>query len=345
MILYGGPADAISFTDDTSLDTRKTAGSKVSIHCQVLRERPLDWHYSLRWRAPHNPGELKSGDVTAVFLSLSEAERRNIFCTLKSVRVHITDPRPYIADVDQMLARVLPRVNARDFLARLEQAQKKVAEPIQRKSRQSVARRMLMDSPAERLKLMHRAVTRLPEFPEWMMARENRDALELDSDITAFEDRKARINIKEVSVSVSKSGSVFFPALDRLEAVAHQVQWPATAWHFWSVNRALAASHAFDDGNRKAVRWIDGKRTEVLSKIDPYLRLGVLPTLKPLEVISSTDSYFIQAADIAAGIVRTIWERQTLVHVVRAFEYVTYNGTRISNTDAARITASLSNVM
>src|SRR5436190_12509079 len=110
MILCDGPPEAISFTDDTSLDTRQTAGSKVSIHCQVLREHPLDWYYSLRWLSPNTPAELKSGDMTALFFSLGETQRRKIFGTLKRVRANITDPRPYIADVEGMLARVVPGV-------------------------------------------------------------------------------------------------------------------------------------------------------------------------------------------------------------------------------------------
>jgi hypothetical protein len=203
-----------------------------------------------------------------------------------------------------------------------------------------MARQMLIDSPAERLKRLHRAMT-LPDLPEWMMPHARRDARELDFDYSSFEDRKVRVNIKQLSVSVSKSSSVFFPALDSFYEAGEHSQWPATAWDFWSVNRVLCESHAFDDGNRKAVMWIDRQRCALLSRIDPYLQLSITATLKPLEVIGSADSFFVQAADIAAGIVRTIWERQSLVSIAQAFEYVTYNGSRIGATDAVRVTADL----
>lgn len=78
MILSAGPPNSVSFTDDTSLDARKTAGSKISIHCQVLRERPLDWYNGLLRRTPSKAGELKFNDVTYTFLSLSNSEKRKI---------------------------------------------------------------------------------------------------------------------------------------------------------------------------------------------------------------------------------------------------------------------------
>ncbi len=147
--------------------------------------------------------------------------------------------------------------------------------------------------------------------------------------------------MNSVSVFVSKSGSVFCQALDELNKATKTLQWPATAWDFLGVYRALGESHAFDDGNRKAVAWIDSQRSHVLSRTDPYFRFLLGSAMKPLEVVDSMDSFFVQAADLAAGIVRVIWEQHTLVHVVRIFEYVTYNGKRIGESDASRITVAL----
>ena len=341
MILSAGPPNSVSFTDDTSLDARKTAGSKVSIHCQVLRERPLDWYYGLLRRTPSKPGELKSSDVTSTFLSLSNSEKRRIIHTLKLARVNITDPRPYLADFDGILGRIIPGVNAEEFFVRLERAQKEVAQRIQRESRRFVARRILWDSPSERLVVRHRALTSFPKISPWIGRESREHPVEADFDFGMFEDGKSRLNVNSVSVFVSKSGSVFYPALDELDEATKTLQWPATAWDFWGAYRALGESHAFDDGNRKAVAWIDSQRSHVLSRTDPYFRFLLGSAMKPLEVVDSMDSFFVQAADLAAGIVRVIWEQRTLVHVVRIFEYVTYNGKRIGESDAARITAGL----
>ena len=51
--------------------------------------------------------------------------------------------------------------------------------------------------------------------------------------------------------------------------------------------------------------------------------------------VDSAKSPPIQAADIAAGIARELWRQNSLVHLVRHFEYVTYNGERISEDKAA----------
>ena len=226
---------------------------------------------------------------------------------------------------------------------RLEQAQKEAAERIHSESRRFVARRMLWDSPSERLKLKHRALTSFGEFPRWMKAEVKQFSMEPEPDFEfgVFEDNKTRINVNSVSVFVSKSGSVFYPALDELDEAAKNLHWPATAWDFWGVYRALNESHAFDDGNRKAITWIDNQRTDLLSRTDPYFRFRLETKPKPLHPIDSKDSFFIQAADIAAGVVTGVWYRETLVAVARTFEYVTYNGRRIGESDAQLITAKL----
>jgi hypothetical protein len=45
----------------------------------------------------------------------------------------------------------------------------------------------------------------------------------------------------------------------------------------------------------------------------------------------STESVPIQAADIAASIAREMWRRNNLPHLVGRFEYVTFNGERLSD--------------
>ena len=42
----------------------------------------------------------------------------------------------------------------------------------------------------------------------------------------------------------------------------------------------------------------------------------------------------MQAADVAAGIASKLLETENLVAVVKSFEYVTYNGRRLSVSDA-----------
>jgi hypothetical protein len=55
---------------------------------------------------------------------------------------------------------------------------------------------------------------------------------------------------------------------------------------------------------------------------------------KPYSQLSSKDSYLLQAAEIAAGIASKIVETQNLVAAVSSFEYVSYNGRRVSVSEA-----------
>ena len=63
MIIAAAPPGVASFTDDSSPDTRRTGGTKVSIHAQVLREESLDWYFRLISFYPDIPGELKSARI------------------------------------------------------------------------------------------------------------------------------------------------------------------------------------------------------------------------------------------------------------------------------------------
>lgn len=42
------------------------------------------------------------------------------------------------------------------------------------------------------------------------------------------------------------------------------------AWDFLAVHRALRDFHVFDQGNQKTITWVDDKRNEALSWVDPY---------------------------------------------------------------------------
>ena len=61
----------------------------------------------------------------------------------------------------------------------------------------------------------------------------------------------------------------------------------------------------------------------------------------PLPELDSRSSFLVQAADFAAGIAREIWSRNSLPHLVDTFDYVTYNGSRISESEAVTIAADL----
>jgi hypothetical protein len=76
-----------------------------------------------------------------------------------------------------------------------------------------------------------------------------------------------------------------------------------------------------------------------MTRIDRHRMFPAEPA--PLSEVDSGESFLVQAADFAAGIAREIWYRNSLPHLVGAFDDVTYNSRRISETEAIAITADL----
>jgi hypothetical protein len=341
MILTPGSPNALSFTDDTSLPN---VGAKVSIHAQVIRELPLDWYYVLLQRAPSCAGELKSSVIVHVFFTLPDFERRKVLSTLRAVRVHVTDPRPYTHNVDKILSDMVPGGDVHGFIKRLDRAQQRVATYERRKL---IARRMLRDAPPQQIRLKHLVweyqaglrISRLQREPfvdeELMPYYEEKPPKEFD--FAPFErSRKNVVNV--LSAFLSKSESVFCEALDSMdEFIASGTHSPMLVT--LQLSRILAGSHAFDKGDTQEVQWIDGERHDVLRRID---RRGMFPVqAAPLSELDSTGSFLVQAADFAVGIAREIWSRNSLPHLVDTFDYVTYNGRRICESESVKIAADL----
>jgi hypothetical protein len=97
----------------------------------------------------------------------------------------------------------------------------------------------------------------------------------------------------------------------------------------------LLPVHAFDDGNQKQLDLLDEKRSAVFRELAAHDHIYGLARNRPGMVpVESRESFYVQAADIAAGIASHIYATQGLIGVVEKFEYVTYNGVRVSRSDA-----------
>ena len=89
-----------------------------------FREHLISWYFSLGERTPHDHGEFK-GQVLNTFFALAETDREHVFKTLRTVRIHIVDPRPYTVGLDDALRTVLPKsTTVPDFLRRLDASTK-----------------------------------------------------------------------------------------------------------------------------------------------------------------------------------------------------------------------------
>jgi hypothetical protein len=336
MPFKGGQQEAASFTDDTSLPW---VGCRVSIHAQIIREHQISWYFFLKDRTPHNNGEFKDR-VVSTFFAMAEADRERVFKTLRSVRIHIVDPRPYEARLQDILQKHLPKGTAvSEFLGRLDRSTKHL-EPMRRAALEYIATSMLRDAPHERLKNEYKAweyANGLSLFPlddsVYVGAPFPSTTAPRRFDLTPFEHRRANL-LNDVANFISASASVFTPAIDEFRKAQDDCFFASPMAGPWLINSTLGRSHAFDEGHTHAVEWIEEQRINVLAQIDrnSHFYPAFLP--QPLIELISTESVPIQAADIAASIARELWYRNNLPHLVRRFEYVTFNGERLSEARA-----------
>ena len=156
-------------------------------------------------------------------------------------------------------------------------------------------------------------------------------------DFTPFERRKKSL-VNVLSGFLSKSESVFCEAVDAMDEIVERgVASPVLVGY--QLSSILSACHAFDQGDTPAVSWIAGERQDLIDRIGRHGIWAAQPL--PLLELESKGSFLVQAADLAAGIAQAIWNRDSLPHLTAAFDYVTYNGKRLSESEAGTIEADL----
>lgn len=334
MIILSGSDTAVSFTDETSIDARQTNNQKVSVHAEIVREKPYDWFLKILSYFPDVKGELKSNRVVVGYFNLQESERNYINSTLKFARIHIVDPRPYISDVKKAINKILPNKNVDLFLNELSVKQKQAAEELAENLNILAAQNMYFDAPHRKLKFYTESFQRFYGYgySRFINTGEKDDFEHFDH--KPFLNKKGRIRIENLTHYLSKSGSVFMDAIDEAKNAPDMLFSPVSKI---KLVKTLSKGRAFDAGNDKALKWIDERRQESIRAADQFSHYRWLLNSQPLESIDSKKSTFIQAADIAAGIAKAVYERFGIVGIVKLFEYTNYNGKRISQNDAELI--------
>lgn len=101
------------------------------------------------------------------------------------------------------------------------------------------------------------------------------------------------------------------------------------------MTQELLPAHAFDKGNRPHINLLEQSRQSMIDELSAnerfYAAIGRPTGFVELE---SKNSQYVQAADFAAGIASDIFASRKLIGVVERFEYVTFNGERVSRADA-----------
>ncbi len=336
MIIPPGDSNAASFNDDSSPDSRLTSNTRVSVNAQVIPESSLDWYYRILQLCPSVSGELKSADVWPRFQLTQGENKDRIWAGLSKVRIHIVDPRPYRKSVDNMLKAILRVDDPGSFLQGQVAAKKPYAIWLSLQSHVVVAERIVDDSVGARVHSVSRYLSEMGSAIGMDDSKAGQSVLHLSefgNDVKPL--------VRKATAWAAKSAATFHEALDCFQEFEEEmIYFPHDI-----VRRRMKArvldTHAFDKGDQKQLELLEKARGNILENLSEPVFPGSPPhpgpAQRPYTQADSKDSYLVQAADIAAGIASKLLETQNLVTVVTSFEYVTYNGQRLSVSDAEEV--------
>ncbi len=325
-LLLPGDSESASFNDETSPNSRVTSGQKVSIEGQVIPGSPLDWYYRILQSCQSVVGEVKSAEAWNRFQSLDAATRGTVWKDLSKVRIHITDPRPYRESTHDILRRAWRNVDAPALLRQRALEGDAQAQAFISRLESLAADSIWRDSFAARLHSLTKFLRN-----NWRMVTA-REASELDS-FVGVEQLGSKSTVRKAVSLSAKSASTFHEALDCFLELNETFEvFPSPLVRLRMESRVLQP-HTFDkETDPRPIELLERTRSAILGNLRRYEGSERMPK-KYLEA-PSEGSYFLQAADIAAGFASRTWEESGFVAVVSNFEYVTYNGKRLSVSDA-----------
>jgi hypothetical protein len=341
VIIFTGSDEAVSFTDDGSPDSRLT-GDKVCISGQINRELSLDWYYKIIQFFPDVQGELKSKEVAERFKNFPASARTVIWAGMSRVKIHIVDPRSHRHRINNIIRRAWKNDQAPQLLAQGEQQGQPLAKYFSARLREMMADSILQDSTAARVQSLGRVFLDFfglsvpPESLQPFFGRARRPAQPL---ISIDDFRKPKSLVRDVTAWSAKSSAAFHSALDAAmipdDDAFGMMRFADGDFFRRKMAAQLLPVHAFDDGNQKHLDLLDDKRNELFRELAAHDHVYGLVRKRPgIVPVESRESFYVQAADIAAGIASQIYGIHGLIGVLEKFEYVTYNGIRVSRSDA-----------
>jgi hypothetical protein len=332
------PKEAVSFTDDTSPDTRNGIQRYVSIQANVKRKFPLTWYYDLiKPFEKDRRAELKSRDILPVYRTLSAAQRAILWETLKNVQINITDALPYQEQTKQSANRAFKRDDAIDFIRQKAIANDPTAKILLEMLNNHTAESILLDAPSRHLSSLAFYARQFP-FGGYGFGRYMRstglgfpEPPDHEIPLAKFQSRRPGSIVRTVTAWTAQSAVVFSEAIDSVSFNGFYHHHPLLD----PVQRALRRSHAFDDGHKNLVCITNEERRSVAKKLSRFNHgQENYPFGRLYDNLDSRQSFYIQACDIAAGIARHLYENGSILAVALNFDYVMFNGKRISQSEA-----------
>jgi hypothetical protein len=332
MLISEAPYDAVSFTDGTSANFPASQRRSVIIDGTTPRSGDLNWYYILLQRYSHVPGELKSEVILKDFHTQPTAIQQAVWAGMKFVFIHITDVLPHLKSAISGIERRTYKgwydhLQKREdkegvkFFRHLDSlVQDYIAGCLRRQSSASrfIDLAPLLESPYSLRRY-------LPDSDlGWRRVRD----VDFSSAVDPDKPRRTVLNIAKWS---TRGDAIF--------ATATRDIFENPSYGFFGMKerafRAIAESYAFDHGDHPSVEWMDSARKTSIEALFPYEGHWRRQFMKQLHEVDSKKSYFTQISDIAAKFASTIYERHGLIEVAKKFEFVTFNGERITENVAA----------
>lgn len=325
-VISAEPYDAVSFTDGTSANFPPSQRRSVIIEGTTPRDGDLNWYYILLQRYTHVPGELKSEIILKDFHTQPTNIQQAVWAGMRHVLIHITDVLPHfkaiVTSLEQRthkgwydaLQRRKDKAGAEFFKLLDGMVNDYIAGCLQRQSSASrfVDLAPLLESPYS---LRFYA----SEFDIGMRR--------LRVDFTdAVDPNKPRRTVLNIAKWSTRGDAIFATAMHDL------FQNPSLGMFGLKHQavRAISESYAFDEGDHPSIGWMNSARETGIEALFPYESYWHRQRLKKLHEVKSKKSYYTQISDIAAKFASTIYERHGLIEVAKKFEFVTFNGERVT---------------
>ena len=329
MIITANPPDAVSFSDGTTINFTRI-GRPVAIEGTAPREMNLEWFYTLIHRYTHIPKELKSEVILKGFHTQPIRVQQAVCAGMKQVLIHITDTLPHERRAQSIVQTSAGRRVDLETLhkraAAGDAASQTFVKFITQFVSDYVAKGVQLDSSVSRFGDLMEA---LDGFGGYGFSKHLGGAWRPSIDFTPImKSKNPKQTIRDLVKSTTKGDAIFATATNDVLASAIGPGFMMKEFAF----RSVSQSRAFDDGNKPSIDWLESARKTSVEAMFPYQ--GRSRLMGKLHRVDSKGSYFTQIGDIAAGFASQLYERHGLIEVVRRFEFVSFNGARVSEDKA-----------
>jgi len=301
------------------------------ILAHVPSDNDLAWFFELIKRRQNKNGELKANEALRILNNLDIRQRSKIWQSLQNVIIIINDPKQYLSNLG---IRILNGV-----IFQFEYQKKHIKITPQNESYNSflkllqdtLSRIILLDSPASDIYYSMSEISYCIDIYPIFDEDDFYPYLILEK-MDKEDPRKRIINVKKLSARLH---SAFFELKDpqtqeeTLKKVLPEERRYFNPSYYYSelLYQSISPARFFDEGDRlsiKIIKELQEKINQGLQQFNKY----TLPSPKIIELDSKKDIR-IQAADVAAGIARDVYECHGIKGLRDKFNYVFVNERKI----------------